>query len=103
MLVGEIQIKAAVLLGAPHVNTAPRRIELSLGFERIKSRPERRWRWGSACRVVVAAPEPRPEPEAAHWPGFPVTVDHEIGKGGAVRCMEQLRAGSRFEKHGRRR
>jgi hypothetical protein len=43
MLVGEIQIEAAVLLGDPHVNSAPRRIEQGSGFECIENRPEHRW------------------------------------------------------------
>jgi hypothetical protein len=29
-----------------------------------------------------------------------VPIDHEIGKGGAVRGVEQLRAGSQFQEHG---
>jgi hypothetical protein len=39
--VGEIEIEATVLLGDAHVNRLPRRIELSLGFQPIESRPDR--------------------------------------------------------------
>jgi hypothetical protein len=61
LLVGEIKIEATLLLGDLHVNPPSRRIELSLGFQRIESRPERRWRWGAAGRWIIAAPQPRPE------------------------------------------
>src|SRR5262249_19287299 len=81
---------------------SPGRIELGLGFQRIESRPELRWRWGSAGRFVITAPQPRPEPDAANRPGFPVAIDHEIGKGGAVGGVEQPRTGSQFDEHGGR-
>jgi hypothetical protein len=103
MRVGDIQIEATVLFRDAHVNRPPRRIELGLGFQPIKSRPERGWRWSAAGGFVMTAPEPRPESEAANRPGFTVPIDHEIGKGGAVGGVEQLRADCQFEEHGGRR
>ena len=103
MLVGEIQIEPAVLLGDTYVNSAPGRIELGLGFQRIEGGPELRWRWGSAGRFLITAPQPRPEPDAANRPGFRVAVDHEIGKGGAIGGVEQLRTGGQLDEHGGRR
>jgi hypothetical protein len=38
----------------------------------------------------VAATQPAAKALAADWPGFPVTIDQQIGKGGAGGGVKQL-------------
>ena len=44
----------------------------------------------AAGGLVIAAPQPAAKALAADGPGFPVTIDQEIGKGGAAGGVKQL-------------
>ena len=80
-----------------------RPIELSVGLEQIKSRPDRPGTWRLAGGLIVPAPQPGSEAGTPNRPCFPVPVDHEVCEGGAVDGVKQFRIGVQIGQHiGRR-
>jgi len=58
-------------------------IKLRPRFKQIELRGDRGRAQGASRGFVVAATQPAPKTFAADWPSLPVTIDQEIGKGGA--------------------
>src|SRR5262249_29689747 len=88
-LIGQIEVDQAILLGKAERDLALRTIELGLRLERIEGCVQRgRTRRIPGALVVVLA-QPRLKALAAQRPGFPVAIDDEIGKAGAVACVKE--------------
>ena len=83
VLVGEIKIDASGMLGDADVDGALGSVKLRPRLEQIEFRGDRVPAQGASRGLIVAATQPTSKALAADWPGFPVTVDREIGKGGA--------------------
>ena len=85
----QIEVDQAVVLGEANRDLALRPIELGLRLQHIEGCVER----GRARRIpgalVVVLAQPDAKALAAKWPGFPVAVDSEIGKAGAVACVKE--------------
>jgi hypothetical protein len=88
-LIRQIEVDQAVLLGEADRDFVLRTIELGLRLKRIEGCVQR----GRARRIpgplVVLLAQPGPKALAAQRPGFPVAVDDEIGKAGAVACVKE--------------
>jgi hypothetical protein len=88
-LVRQIEVDQAVLLGEADRDFALRTIELGLRLEHIEGCIQR----GRARRIpgalVVLLAQPGPKALAGQRPGFPVAVDDEVGKAGAVACVKE--------------
>src|SRR5260370_16563186 len=88
-LIRQIEVDQAVLLGEADRDLALRTIELGLRLQHIEGYVQR----GRARRIpgplVVVLAQPGPTALAAKRPGFPLTVDNEIGKAGAVACVKE--------------
>src|SRR4029077_14719251 len=88
-LIRQIEVDQAVLLGDADRDRAHRTIELSLRLQHIEGCVER----GRARRIpgalVVLLAQPGQKAPAAKGPGFPVAVDDEVGKTGAVACVKE--------------
>jgi len=88
-LIRQIEVDQAVLLGEAEPDLALRTIELGLCLKRIEGCVQR----GRARRIpgpfVVLLAQPGLKALAAQRPGFPVAIDHEIGKAGAVACVKE--------------
>ena len=54
---------------------------------------------GGTGGFVVLPPQPGTQADTANGPGLPVSVDHEIGKRGAIGGVKQLRAGRQIGQH----
>ena len=65
-------------------------IKLGVGFEQIERRADFRGARGSPRRLVMAAPQPSPEPAAANGPGLTMAIDQEIHKAGPGRRVKEL-------------
>src|SRR5262249_51357464 len=76
-------------LGEADRDLALRTIELGLRLQHIEGCVER----GRARRIpgplVVLMAQPGLKALAAQRPGFPVAIDDEIGKAGAVACLKE--------------
>jgi hypothetical protein len=70
--------------------SGPSNVELSPRFEQIECRADLRCARGRSGRLVIAVPDPTPKPLAPDRPGFPVSIDQDIGEGGAAGGMKQL-------------
>src|SRR3954470_1214083 len=83
-LIRQIEVDQAVVLGEADRDVALRTIELGLRLQHIEGCVQR----GRARRIpgalVVLLAQPGPKALAAKWPGFPVAVDNDVGKTGAV-------------------
>jgi hypothetical protein len=83
VIVGEIKINVACLLGDADMDRALGSVKLRPHLEQIELQ-------GDCCRaqgargLVIAATQPTAKALAADGPGFPVTIDQEIGKSGAA-------------------
>src|SRR6516162_9173469 len=88
-LICQIEVDQAVLLGEADRDFALRTIELGLCLKRIEScvEPGRARRIPGALVVLLA--QPTLKALAAKRPRFPVAVDDEIGKAGAVACVKE--------------
>ena len=88
-LIRQIEVDQAVVLGEAERDLALRTIELGLRLERIEGCVDR----GRARRIpgalVALLAQPGLKALAAQRPGFPVAVDDEIGKAGAVACVKE--------------
>src|SRR5262245_51666787 len=77
------------MLGEADRDVALRTIELGLRLKRIEGHVER----GRARRIpgalVVLLAQPGLKALTSQRPGFPVAVDDEVGKGGAVACVKE--------------
>jgi hypothetical protein len=89
MLVGEIKVDAAVVLGDTDVDGALGGVKLSPRLEQIELRGYRLPAQDASRGFVVAATQPAAKALAADWPGFPVAIDQEIGEGGASGGVKQ--------------
>ena len=88
-LIRQIEVDQAVLLGEADRDVALRTIELGLRLQHIEGCVQR----GRARRIpgalVVLLAQPSLKALAAKRPGFPVAVDDEVGKAGAVACVKE--------------
>src|SRR5262249_32378886 len=88
-LIRQIEVDQSVLLGEADRDLALRTIELGLRLKHVEGCVER----GRARRIpgalVVLLAKPGLKALAAQRPGFPVAIDDEIGKAGAVACMKE--------------
>jgi hypothetical protein len=89
-LVGEIEIDATGMLGDPDMDRTLGRIELGAGLEQVERRTDRCRAQGLPGGLVMSALQPGPQALASDRPGFPVTVDQQIGKGGAGGGVKEL-------------
>src|SRR5262249_12990215 len=88
-LIRQIEVDQAVVLGEAERDLALRTIELGLRLERIEGCVERgRARRIPGALVVVL------KALAAQRPGFPLAIDDEIGKAGAVAAVTEPSAPS---------
>src|SRR5262249_10502094 len=85
----QIEVDQAVLLGEADRDLALRTIELGLRLERIEGCVQRRRARRIPGALVVLLAQPGLKALAAQRPGFPVAVDDEIGKAGAVACVKE--------------
>ena len=92
-LVSKIQIDATIMLCDAEVNGALGSVELCACLKQIESRADRSGARGGTCGFVIFSPQPGTKTDAANGPGFPVSIDHEIRKCGAIGGVKQLRAG----------
>src|SRR5260370_652671 len=88
-LIRQIEVDQAVVLGEANRDLALGAIELGLCLKHIEGCVQR----GRARRIpgplVVLLAQPGLKALAAKRPGFPVAVDEEIGKAGAVACVKE--------------
>src|SRR5262249_53047470 len=70
-------------------DVALRTIELCLRLEHIERCVQRGWARCVPGPLVVVLAQPGAKALAAKRPGFPVAVDSEIGKAGAVACVKE--------------
>jgi len=88
-LIRQIEADQAVLLGEADRDLALQTIELGLRLKHIEGCVQR----GRARRIlgalVVVLAQPGLKALAAQRPGFPVAVDDEIGKAGAIACVKE--------------
>ena len=82
------------------MDCALRRIELRPRLEQIELRPNRLGAQRTSGGLVLAAPQPAAKSLAPDWPGFSVTIDQEIGIGGAGGGVEELAARPKLGEHG---
>jgi hypothetical protein len=90
VIVGEIKIDAMRILGEADMDGALRRLKLRPRFEQIELRGNRLPGQGASRGLVIAATQPTAKALAPDRPGFPVTIDQEIGKGGAGGGVKEL-------------
>jgi len=90
MVIGKVQIDAALMFCGSHVDGALRPIELSSGFEEIKKLFDGSGTGNAAGSLIVLTPQPGSKASAANGPGFPVPVDHEICECRAADGVEEL-------------
>ena len=91
--IGEIEVDVALVLGDADMDRPLGAVELRPRLEQIERRVERRSARGVARSPRnSAAAARRRKRSAADRPGLAVTVDHEIGKGGAGGGVKQLDA-----------
>src|SRR5262249_3102939 len=90
VLVGEIKINASSMLGDADVDGTLGRIKLRPCLKQIELRGDRLRAQRAPGRLVILATQPTAKALAANWPSFPVTVDQEIGKGGAGGGVKEL-------------
>ena len=83
-LIRQIEIDQAVVLGEADRDVALRTIELGLRLKHIEGCVERGRARGIPGALVVVLAQPGLKALAAQRPGFPVAVDDEVGKAGAV-------------------
>jgi len=85
----QIEVDQAVVLGEANRDLALRPIELGLRLQHIEGRVEcgRARRIPGPFEVVLA--QPGLKALAAQRPSFPVAVDDEIGKAGAIACVKE--------------
>ena len=88
-LVRQIEVDQAVLLGEADRDVALRTIELGLRLQHIESCVQRGRARCVPGPLVVLLAQPGPKALAAKRPGFPVPVDGEVGKAGAVACVKE--------------
>jgi len=88
-LIRQIEVDQAVLLGEADRDVSLRTIELCLRLEHIERCVQRGWARCVPGALVVVLAQPGPKALAAKRPGFPVAVDSEIGKAGAVACVKE--------------
>src|SRR5262245_28987576 len=90
VLVGKIKIDVTLMLGDADMDRPLRRVKLRPRLEQIELRGDRLPVQGASRGLVVVATQPPAKALAADGPGFPVTIDEEISKGGAGRGMKEL-------------
>jgi len=90
IVIGNIQIDAALMFCGSHVDGALRPIELRSGFEEIKKQSDGPGTGHAGGSLVVLTPQPGSKATAANGPGFPVPVDHEICECHAADGVEEL-------------
>src|SRR5262249_20087081 len=83
-LIRQIEIDQAVVLGEADRDVALRTIELGLRLKHIEGCVERGRARGIPGALVVVLAQP-----GLKGPGFPMAVDDEIGKAGAVTCVKE--------------
>jgi hypothetical protein len=88
-LIRQIEVNQAVVLGEPDRHFALRTIELGLRLQHIEGYVERGRARRTPGPLVVLLAQPGLKVLAAQRPGFPVAVDDEIGKAGAVACVKE--------------
>jgi hypothetical protein len=93
IVVGEVEIDAAVVFGDSDMNRALRGVKLGARLKQIERRPDCLRARRAASLLIVSTSQPMPKLPAANGPGFTVAVDHEIGESGAVGVVKQ-RCGS---------
>jgi len=77
------------VLGEADRDVALRTIELGLRLKHIEGCVERGRARGIPGALVVVLAQPGLKALAAQRPGFPMAVDDEIGKAGAVTCVKE--------------
>ena len=98
-LVSKIQIDATIVLRDAEVNGALGCVKLRACLKQIECRTDRSSACGGTCGFVVFSPQPGTQADAANGPGFPMSIDDEIGKRGAIGGVKQLRAGRQIGQH----
>src|SRR5262249_57363526 len=74
-------------------------VKLRSGLEQIELRRDRVPVQSASRGFVVAATEPAAKALAADGPGLPVTINQQIGKGGAGGGVEELATCRKLGKH----
>src|SRR5262249_49857952 len=85
----QIEVDQAVLLGEAERDLALRVIELCLRLKRVEGCVERGRAWRIPGPLVVVLAQPALKELAAKRPGFPVAINDQIGKAGAVACVKE--------------
>src|SRR5260370_36262798 len=88
-LIRQIEVDQAVLLGEADRDVALWTIELGLRLEHIERCVQRGRAWRIPGPLVILLAQPGPKALAAKRPGFPVAVDDEISKTGAVAGVKE--------------
>jgi hypothetical protein len=91
-VVGQIEIDASLMFGHADMDRAFGRVKLRPRFQQIELRGDNVRARNTSGGFVVTATQPAPETLAADGPGSPVTIDQEIGIGGAGGGVEGLAA-----------
>src|SRR6516164_7613859 len=98
-LIRQIEVDQAVLLGEADRDVSLRTIELCLRLEHIERCVQRGWARCVPGALVVVLAQPGPKALAAKRPGFPVPVDNEVRKTGAVACVKEPGGGCDIEQN----
>jgi hypothetical protein len=99
VLVSEIKIDVAVVLGDADVHGALRSVKLRPRLEQIDLRGNRLPVQGASRSLVVAATQPAAKALAADRPRFPMTIDQDICKGSACGSVKELATCRKLRKH----
>jgi len=89
-VVSKIQIDATFMLSDSEVNGPLGCVKLCARFKQIEGRADRSSACGGTCGLVIFPPQPGAT--TANRPGFPVSIDHEIGKRRAIGAVKQVGA-----------
>src|SRR5262249_20116939 len=86
----QIEVYQTVLFGKADRDFSVRTVELGLRLKHIEGCVERGRARGIPGALVVVLAQPGQKALAAQRPGFPVAVDDEVGKAGAVAAVKEL-------------